>query len=91
MAAMACPLACVAFLKGLASSFLVAGYRPESLIWRWIWSWMPAVHFEVRPKSWTDYVASAFGFIALALVGVGLRIATRSRKTKSAQRWEDEL
>jgi hypothetical protein len=90
MATLAFPLACVAFLKGLPPLFLPAGYRPESPIWLWIWSWMPPVHFEVRPKSWTDYASSAFGFIALALVGIGLRIATQTRKTKPTRRWEDE-
>jgi hypothetical protein len=85
------PLASVALLKGLPPPFLSTGFEPASPLWRWIWAWMPAIHFEVRPKSWTDYASSALGIIALGAVLVGLGIAFGKRKTKVVRRWEEEL
>jgi hypothetical protein len=88
LAGLAFPPALVALLKG--TPLFSHLYRSvTSPFWRWIWTAMPAIRYPI--KNWNDLSPSLPGFVAVALLGIGLAVAFVKRKQPVKRRWEDEV
>ena len=88
LAVIAFPPALVSLLKGVPPPFSTALLAPRSLFWRWLRTWMPAIHYPIL--SWNDVWWSLPGILAVGIVGVGLAIAFGKRNKPVPLRWEDE-